>query len=54
LTAEVFLIFLNRLIAKRSHKLLWIVDRHPVHQAVKAFRTPGHHRDDLLAALRRL
>ena len=31
LTAQVFILFLERLIAKRTRKLMWIVDRHPVH-----------------------
>ncbi len=37
LTAQVFITFLERLIVKRERKLIWIVDRHPVHrsQAVK-------------------
>lgn len=37
LTSLVFILFLGRLIAKRTRKLMWIVDRHPVHrsQAVK-------------------
>lgn len=33
LTAEVFITFLARLIKKRTRKLIWIVDRHPVHRA---------------------
>lgn len=33
LTAEVFIVFLERLIAKRNRKLTWIVDRHPVHRS---------------------
>jgi transposase len=33
LTAEVFIVFLERLIAKRVRKLIWIVDRHPVHRS---------------------
>jgi transposase len=32
-TAQVFLVFLQRLMAKRERKLFWIIDRHPVHQA---------------------
>ncbi|WP_019499944.1 IS630 family transposase [Pseudanabaena sp. PCC 6802] len=32
LTAPVFIEFLQRLIDKRSSKLFWIVDRHPVHR----------------------
>jgi transposase len=37
LTAQVFIVFLERLIRQRTRKLMWIVDRHPVHrtQAVK-------------------
>jgi transposase len=37
LTAQVFITFLERLIVKRTQKLILIVDRHPVHrsQAVK-------------------
>jgi transposase len=37
LTAQVFIVFLERLIRKRTRKLMWIADRHPVHrsQAVK-------------------
>jgi transposase len=33
LTAQVLLTFLERLIAKRTRKLMWIVDRHPVHRS---------------------
>lgn len=33
LTAQVFILFLERLIAKRERKLMWIVDRHPVHRS---------------------
>lgn len=33
LTAQVFITFLERLIAKRTRKLIWIVDRHPVHRS---------------------
>jgi len=32
LTVQVFITFMDRLIAKRSRKLMWIVDRHPVHR----------------------
>ena len=56
LTNDVFLIFLNRLIAKRTRKLLWIVDRHPVHRSRAVKQWLAEHRDttsdDLLAALR--
>jgi hypothetical protein len=34
LTAQVLITFLERLIAKRTRKLLWIVDRHPVHRSL--------------------
>lgn len=33
LSAQVFIAFLKRLIQKRQRKLLWIVDRHPVHRS---------------------
>ncbi|MEP0890105.1 transposase [Leptolyngbya sp. FACHB-16] len=33
LTAQVFIVFLERLIAKRNRKLVWIVDRHPVYRS---------------------
>lgn len=33
LTTQVFITFLERLIAKRTRKLMWIVDRHPVHRS---------------------
>lgn len=33
LTAQVFIPFLERLIAQRTCKLYWIVDRHPVHRS---------------------
>lgn len=33
LTAQVFIMFLERLIAQRQQKLIWIVDRHPVHRS---------------------
>lgn len=34
LTAIVFITFMERLISKRSCKLFWIVDRHPVHRSI--------------------
>ncbi len=39
LTAQVFIVFLERLITHRVRKLIWIVDRHPVHRcgAVQAW-----------------
>ena len=33
LTAQVFICCLERLVAKRTRKLMWIVDRHPVHRS---------------------
>lgn len=33
LTAQLFILFLERLISKRTRKLMWIVDRHPVHRS---------------------
>jgi transposase len=33
LTAQVLIVFLERLIRQRTRKLMWIVDRHPVHRA---------------------
>jgi len=33
LTAIIFITFMERLISKRSRKLFWIVDRHPVHRS---------------------
>lgn len=33
LTAQVFIMFLERLIVQRARKLIWIVDRHPVHRS---------------------
>jgi transposase len=33
LTAQVFMVFLERLIAQRQRKLIWIVDRHRVHRS---------------------
>jgi transposase len=46
LTAQVFITFLERLIAKRTRQLMWIVDRHPVHrsQLVKQWLAQ-HHKD---------
>jgi transposase len=46
LTAQVFIVFLERLIAQRTRKLMWIVDRHPVHRSkvVKQW-LEEHHKD---------
>ncbi len=50
LTAQVFITFLERLIAKRDRKLMWIVDRHPVHrsQAVRQWLDEHHTAIELL------
>lgn len=47
LTAQVFLTFLERLIAKRERKLLWIVDRHPVHRSIIMQQWLENHRDQI-------
>jgi transposase len=50
LTAQVFVTFLERLIDKRTRKLLWIVDRHPVHrsQFVRQWLEQHHNQLQLL------
>ena len=47
LTAQVFITFLERLIAKREHKLLWIVDRHPVHRSDAVRQWLQEHQDKI-------
>ena len=47
LTASVFIRFLERLIAKRERKLLWIVDRHPVHRSAVVQQWLHEHQDKL-------
>jgi len=47
LTAQVFITFLKRLIAKRTRKLIWIVDRHPVHRAAAVKQWLAQHREDI-------
>ena len=47
LTAQVFIIFLERLIAKRTRKLIWIVDRHPVHRSEAVRQWLHDHSDQL-------
>jgi transposase len=47
LTAQVFITFLERLIAKRERKLMWIVDRHPVHRSDAVHRWLQAHRDKI-------
>lgn len=50
LTAQVFILFLERLIAQRKRKMVWIVDRHPVHrsQLVKQWLQEHRHAIELL------
>jgi transposase len=47
LTAQVFITFLERLIAQRERKLLWIVDRHPVHRSDAVHQWLQAHRDKI-------
>lgn len=47
LTAQVFITFMERLIAKRRRKLIWIVDRHPVHRSGAVQRWLHEHRDSI-------
>ena len=47
LTSQVFIPFLERLIAKRTRKLMWIVDRHPVHRSEAVQQWLLQHRDKL-------
>ncbi|CAA9581856.1 Mobile element protein [uncultured Synechococcales cyanobacterium] len=47
LTAQVFIIFLERLIAKRTRKLMWIVDRHPVHRSDAVRQWVHNHQDHI-------
>lgn len=47
LTAQVFILFLERLIAKRTCKLMWIVDRHPVHRSAAVQQWLLEHQDKI-------
>ena len=47
LTAQVFIIFLERLIVKRTRQLMWIVDRHPVHRSDAVRQWLHNHRDQI-------
>lgn len=47
LTAQVFITFLERLIAKRGRKLMWIVERHPVHRSDAVHQWLQNHQDKL-------
>lgn len=47
LTAVVLLQFMERLINKRSRKLFWIVDRHPVHRSLAVQQWLNKHRETI-------
>jgi len=47
LTAQVLILFLNRLIAKRTRKLIWIVDKHPVHRSEAVQQWLHEHQDNI-------
>jgi transposase len=47
LTAQVFIIFLERLMAKRERKRMWIVDRHPVHRSDALRQWLQEHQDKI-------
>lgn len=47
LTAQVLLRFMERLIAQRTRKLMWIVDRHPVHRSHKVRQWLQEHQDTI-------
>lgn len=47
LTAQVFITFLERLMQERTRKLIWIVDRHPVHRSNAVHQWLQEHRDKI-------
>lgn len=47
LTTQVFIPFLERLIRQRTRKLIWIVDRHPVHRAQAVKEWLAKHTQDI-------
>jgi transposase len=47
LTAQVFIGFLERLLQQRTRKLIWIVDRHPVHRVQTVKDWLAHHTHDI-------
>jgi transposase len=47
LTEAIFLKFLNRLIDRRTRKLFWIVDRHPVHRGQQVQQWLAQHQDHI-------
>ncbi len=47
LTAQVLIQFMKRLIVKRTRKLFWIVDRHPVHRSSAVREWLAEHSDKI-------
>lgn len=47
LTSQVFITFLERLMQERTRKLMWIVDRHPVHRSNAVHQWLQEHRDKI-------
>lgn len=47
LTAQVLIQFMKRLIVKRTRKLFWIVDRHPVHRSSAVAQWLAEHSDKI-------
>ena len=47
LSAQVLIMFLERLIALRTRKLMWIVDRHPVHRCDAVQQWLHEHQDKI-------
>ena len=47
LTVIVFITFMERLISKRSRKLFWIVDRHPVHRSTAVRQWLAEHEQQI-------
>lgn len=47
LTAQVFITFLERLIRQQTRRLMWIVDRHPVHRAQAVKDWFAKHTEDI-------
>lgn len=47
LDGQVFVRFLQRLIAQRKRKLFWIVDRHPVHRSGEVQQWLADHKEDI-------
>jgi transposase len=47
LTAEVFIVFLERLIRKAERKLFWIVDKHPVHRSQTVKQWLAEHKSQI-------